>query len=88
MAAPDHILDFSHAQGDKIDLSGIDAITATTANDAFKLVSIFSHHAGELIYTAHDGGVLVQGDINGDGHADFAIDVLGVTSLVASDFIL
>jgi len=34
-----------------------------------------------------DGGV-VQGDVNGDGIADFEIALAGVTSLTAGDFIL
>ena len=33
-------------------------------------------------------GLLIEGDINGDRFADFAILVAGVGSLVASDFIL
>jgi len=34
------------------------------------------------------GGVIVEGDIDGDMAADFAINVLGVTSLAGTDFVL
>jgi len=84
----DWIIDFSHAEGDRIDLSGIDAI-ASGANDAFSFVSAFSGVAGQLIVTGTPGNVLVQGDVNGDSVADFTILVTGqAVPLVASDFVL
>ena len=86
VATPDQILDFSTAQGDKIDLSQIDAIMGGGgADDFFSFIgnAAFSGAAGEL--RVMNG--LVQGDINGDGAADFAIQV-NQASLTASDFIL
>ena len=84
----DEISDFRHAQGDKMDLSLIDAISGG-ADDAFTYIGSgnFSGVAGEVHYIATAGGVTVQGDMNGDGFADFNIEVLGVSSLNSTDFI-
>ena len=80
----DVITDFSHADGDQIDLSQIDP--------SFSLVASFTHMADQLIVTAAPAkgadAYLVQGDVNGDGKADFAILVHSATALVAGDFIL
>jgi Ca2+-binding RTX toxin-like protein len=85
----DQIMDFSDAEGDKIDLSAIDANTATPGvDDAFTLVASFSKHPGELIQVAKTGGFLVEGDVNGDGKADFAIMVHTASALTAADFVL
>ncbi len=72
---------------DDIDVSLIDAKSGTGANDAFTLGVMASGAAGRLQVTANGGGWLVQGDVNGDGLADFAIQVNG-TQPVAGDFIL
>jgi serralysin len=81
----DQILDFSHSQGDKIDLSTIDAKTHASGNQAFHFIGThaFAHHDGELRFANH----ILQGDVNGDGKADFEIHV-NATSLVAGDFTL
>jgi Ca2+-binding RTX toxin-like protein len=88
-AAHDSIADFNHAESDKIDLSAIDANTLTAGDQAFLFIGAQSFHnvAGELHYVTNGTGITVEGDINGDGIADFAIDA-NVTSLVAADFIL
>ncbi|MDR6530762.1 Ca2+-binding RTX toxin-like protein [Caulobacter rhizosphaerae] len=85
----DKITDFSHAQGDRIDLSAIDAVAGGVDNPfAFIGQTAFHHVAGEVRYDVAAGGVTVQADINGDGHADFSILVANTTSLVHGDFIL
>ncbi len=87
----DTILDFSSAQGDLIDLSGIDAIKQTASvNDAFTWIgsAAFSKHAGELRYTVANGVGLVSGDIDGNGVADFAIRIEKAPALTGLDFIL
>jgi serralysin len=78
----DKIADFSSADGDKIDLSAIDANALTAANDAFTYVGAagFSGVAGEL----HFVGGFLEGDVNGDGMADFRIEI-GVPALGAGD---
>jgi VCBS repeat-containing protein len=84
----DVIGDFSHAEGDKIDLSALDADTSDAADTAFTLVDSFTHHAGELTLMAEAGGYRVRGDVDGDGGADFSIFVRSATSLTAADFVL
>ncbi|MET3923899.1 CAP domain-containing protein [Devosia sp. 2618] len=86
----DTIEDFSRAQGDVIDLRALDANEFAAGNQAFKFVgtSSFSFTAGELRYVKSADGVVVYGDVNGDGVADFSIQLLDVKSLIASDFLL
>lgn len=85
----DTILDFSRTEGDRIDLSQIDAISGGE-NDAFTYVgnSVFSGTAGELRWYADGDRLFVAGDVDGDGAADFLIAVEGTEDLTASDFIL
>ena len=85
--ARDTIWDFSHAQADRIDLTAIDAVAGGKDN-AFTLVAAFSHKAGELVSVYDTDHYVVQGDVNGDGVADFAINVYSPTSLVPGDFLL
>ena len=87
LAARDTIHDFSHIEGDLIDLSGIDAIGRGKDN-AFSLVNAFTHVAGQLTSTFDSDHYVVQGDVNGDGAADFAINVFSSAALVAGDFLL
>ena len=77
--APDTITDFG--MGDVIDLRDVDANSTTPENDDFVFISngAFSGMAGE-IRTQDDGmgGTQLQGDTNGDGMADFVINVNGM----------
>lgn len=87
----DVILDFSTAQGDLIDLSGVDAIRQTAnVNDAFAWIGsgAFTKVAGQLRYVVTAGVGLVSGDIDGNGTADFAIRIDGGPALSAEHFIL
>lgn len=83
----EHILDFSHAAGDRISLTAIDANTLTSANDTFSFIGTdaFHHKAGELRYDVQPGGLYLQGDTDGDGVADLRIILDGVTSLNSND---
>jgi Ca2+-binding RTX toxin-like protein len=85
----DQIRDFSRSEGDKIDLRGIDAIKGG-ADDPFTFVgaNAFTKSAGELRYSPTSGGILVQGDVDGNGKADFTIFVASVQSLAFDDFLL
>ena len=80
---------FNRAEGDRIDLSQIDAI-AGGADDAFSFIgkSAFSGIAGQLRYFASGGSAYLAGDTDGDGSADFIVEVDGLTNLTAADFIL
>jgi serralysin len=83
----DFILDFLQG-ADKISLSQIDANTTTSGNQAFSFVgsSAFSNVAGELRQSASGANTLIQGDVNGDGAADFSILLKGTYSLGSGDF--
>ncbi|MDQ4086885.1 MAG: M10 family metallopeptidase C-terminal domain-containing protein [Pseudomonadota bacterium] len=74
----DVIEGFSRAQGDKIDLSAVDANTNPTAagNQAFAFIgsNAFSGAAGELrLFVNAAGQQVAAGDVNGDKIADFSI---------------
>ncbi|KUR72877.1 hypothetical protein AQZ52_06625 [Novosphingobium fuchskuhlense] len=86
----DLILDFSHAQGDHIDLSAVDADLGTDGDQAFSFIGTadFSNTAGELRYEVKGDHAFVSGDQNGDGVADFTIRLADVTSLDVTDFVL
>jgi Ca2+-binding RTX toxin-like protein len=86
----DVITDFSHAQGDKIALTLVDANSLTTAMDKFRYIgaAAFDHKPGELHFEVHNGDGYVMADTNGDGIADFTILLKGVTTLQVSDFLV
>ena len=82
----DVIADFSHADGDKIDLSGIDANVNLAGDQAFEWsgVTPFYGVAGQLHFTK---GAL-EGDIDGDRVADFSIQMPNATVPLSVDLIL
>lgn len=84
-ATRDLIQDFSHTQRDKIDLQAIDANSGVGADQAFHFIGARGFHnvAGELRYAHH----ILQGDVDGNGAADFEIHV-NAASLVKGDFVL
>jgi Ca2+-binding RTX toxin-like protein len=90
-APADTITDFG--PGDILDLSLIDANANTAGvNDAFSnaIVSTFTNVAGQLRFT-YDSPTstgMLAGDVDGDGLADFAIRLRGVSSLSASSIAL
>lgn len=85
----DRITDFASGS-DIVDLSGWDANTGVGGDQAFTFVgsAAFTGTAGEL-RTYFDGvDTWVQGDINGDGVAEFDIRFDGAVTLSGSDFVL
>lgn len=92
----DTITDFKHGH-DKIDLSEIDADGGRGGNQRFSwhgsddfvagksgwLIERTINHSG----TDHDETV-IYGDVNGDARADFQIELSGLKSLAAGDFLL
>jgi Ca2+-binding RTX toxin-like protein len=72
----DYIADFNEAEGDRIDLSRIDANVNVEGNQRFLFIGnnnafVESWGAGQLRFN----GGFVEGDVNGDFVADFAIQV-------------
>jgi Ca2+-binding RTX toxin-like protein len=96
----DEILDFEAGTAagaiDRIDLSGIDANVGKRGDNDFNFIGTkaFSRKAGELHLVDQgldsDGRrmALIEGDVNGDGVADFSLLVHYQGVLGASDFIL
>ena len=86
----DTIFDFSRADGDKIDLSQIDANAKLAGNNAFTLIGgkAFTGKAGELRVEKMASDTYVYGDVNGDRKADFAIHLDDAVTLTADFFIL
>ncbi|QWG14867.1 M10 family metallopeptidase C-terminal domain-containing protein [Bradyrhizobium sediminis] len=86
----DRITDFVSGV-DRIDLSGIDAISSTGGYDQFRFLgaSAFDGAAGALNYSYDSslGVTVLRGDANGDRVADFAIDISGNITLSAADLI-
>jgi Ca2+-binding RTX toxin-like protein len=89
-ATRDVILDFSQTENDTIDLSTIDAKKGVNGNQKFKWIGKSGFHdaKGELHYKLQGDHLLVEGDINGDGRADFQIELSGIVTLSKGDFIL
>jgi Ca2+-binding RTX toxin-like protein len=84
----DRITDFQ--SGDLVDVSGWDANFFAAGDPPFTWIGgvAFSSTAGEL-RTYFDGvDTWVQGDISGDGVADFEIRFDGSVTLAATDFVL
>lgn len=71
----DTIYDFVYAEGDRIDLSGIDANTKVASDQAFNFIGngAFTGTAGQLRSVVTGNTTLISGDTDGDKIADFAI---------------
>jgi len=84
---PDTIADFASGQ-DRIDLSAIDAVRGTEANDAFTWIgaAAFSNVAGQLRAVAGGGYVRIEGDTDGNGVADLLI-MASTPAVSAGDFV-
>ena len=94
-ATRDVITDFNR-HDDIIYLYTIDAVAGQAGDQSFTFIGrqAFHHVAGELhtvrynpAGTAHDM-TIVEGDTNGDGRADFQIELKGLFALNKADFIL
>ena len=83
----DSVRDFAH-NTDTIDLRPIDANATAGGNQAFVFIGgrPFSDIPGELRYTR--GAHLLAGDTDGDGDADFEIDLANAPRLDAGDLLL
>jgi Ca2+-binding RTX toxin-like protein len=86
----DVIMDFSEAEGDRIDLSMIDANSLKFGNQTF----IFEgsgdgwSRRGQLDYNYSNGDTHIFANIDRDKNPDFYIRIEGIVNIDASDFIL
>lgn len=91
----DSISDFEQGQ-DILNLGRIDANTLHSGNQTFAFIgaTAFTNTPGQLRYEQSTGSdgisalTIVSGDINGDGLADFEVQIRGHSALTATDFIL
>ncbi|MGC2855002.1 calcium-binding protein [Novispirillum sp. DQ9] len=74
--ACDRIADFNQRQGDRLDLSALDANTRAAGNQAFRYVggAAFSR-AGDLRMFRQNGDMMLAADLNGDRRADFMVNL-------------
>jgi Ca2+-binding RTX toxin-like protein len=89
-AFPDRISDFRRG-ADLIDLSAMDSEIQSERDGAFTFLGdqpFSKPSAGQLRFELRSGLLSLQADMNGDGHADFVIRLVGVSTLAEEDFIL
>ncbi|MDQ0465178.1 hypothetical protein QO010_002962 [Caulobacter ginsengisoli] len=86
----DQVYDLKASESDRLDLSAIDANTATLVDDPFHLVGAFTRHAGEmtLAYTASSNITLLSLDADGDGKADYQMKITGDAHLDSGGWVL
>ena len=92
-ASRDLITDFVNGT-DRIDLSGIDANSTVIGNNAFTFIGngVFSGggaaSAGQLRYSFAGTATLIEGDVDGNGTADFQIQLTGNHTMTAADLVV
>jgi Ca2+-binding RTX toxin-like protein len=86
----DSISDFSQLDGDRIALDQVDSNSLLGGDQAFAFIGTasFTNSAGQLRYEITGGNTYVYGDVNGDGVADFMIQLLGSHAPTEADFVL
>ena len=85
----DRIIDFRRGQGDKIDVSQLDADTTLAGQQDFTFIGTagFSGNAGELRALNFGGSARVMADIDGDGGVDLTFIAVDAGLLGSGDFI-
>ena len=88
LATRDVISDFLSGV-DLIDLSRLDAVQGG-GDDAFVFIgaAAFSSVAGQMRFRVNGATVIVEGDVNGDGAADFSVVVNNMAVLGTGDFVM
>jgi hypothetical protein len=84
------IVDFSARQNDLIDLSAIDADSRRSGDQRFDFIGAgaFTKDAGQLRAFTSNDLTIVEGDVDGNGRADFQIALDGIVRLSDGDFLL
>ena len=85
----DRVTDFSRAEGDKIDVSEMDADLTATGLQAFSFVGGDAVGTGELGFFESAGSTIVRGNTDADAAVEFEIQLDGAgLDLVGDDFVL
>ena len=85
----DVIVDFTGAQGDRIDLSKIDANATLNKDQAFTFIGSAAFSANATGQLRFDSAThMLYGSTNADATAELAIELTGVVTLNATDIIL
>ena len=81
---------FRRPDGDLVDLRRLDADITVGGDQTFDFIgsAAFSGQAGELRAVVFGGRTVISGDVNGNGTADFAINLDGRYNLEADAFLL
>ncbi|MFM8332725.1 MAG: beta strand repeat-containing protein [Candidatus Methylumidiphilus sp.] len=91
-AERDAIADFSLAEGDKIDLSAIDADALAAGNQRFASFIQGGAFSGAFASAGHlyfdQAAHVLYGNTDADGTAEFSIELIGVNSLGIEAFVL
>ena len=89
-ATADRILDFSFAEGDRINISAIDADVYAGGNQAFTFIgnAAFSGTPGELNYVHADGNTYIQMQTGTSPDVEGVIRIDGIVTPQASWFVL
>lgn len=85
-AGRDRIMDFQRGE-DLLDLRQIDADIARPGNQALAFAGT-QQAANSVWYVRSGDELILRGDVDGDGRADFAIALAGLDRLGADDFLL
>lgn len=86
----DVVTDFAAIDGDRLDLTGLDADSTLAGIQAFTWIDIdaFSNVAGQLRWEVAGSDVLLLADLDGDGDADLSVTLNGVASITGADLTL
>jgi Ca2+-binding RTX toxin-like protein len=87
----DGIEDFDFGEGDRVDVSAIDADAGTAGNQAFGVeiaAGVTFSAAGQYRFSAVSSGILAEFNADGDADAEFAIRLLGAAPPQADWFLL
>jgi Ca2+-binding RTX toxin-like protein len=89
-ATADLVADFNAAQGDRIDLSNVDANIYAAGNQAFTFIGTapFSGAPGEIRYVHSGGDTLIQMQTGIDPDVEGVIRLAGIHTPDASWFVL